>query len=66
MKPRAVATEAWGNRARYVPKLLLADATRMAVEAGNNASKPSLLFADVADNAGRGRANTRVDSQGVP
>ena len=57
---RAVATEAWGNRARYVPKLTtLADATRMALEAGNNASKPSLLFADVADNAGGGgRANT--------
>ena len=31
----------------------------MAVEAGNDATKPSLLFADVADNAGGGgRANT--------
>jgi microcystin degradation protein MlrC len=55
-----VATQAWADRARYVPKLTsLEDATRMALVAGRDASKPSLLFADVADNAGGGgRANT--------
>lgn len=57
---RAVATQAWADRARYVPKLTsLADATRMALDVGRDAGKPSLLFADVADNAGGGgRANT--------
>ena len=57
---RAVATRAWGERARYVPKLTsLADATRMAVELGDDSSGLPLLFADVADNAGGGgRANT--------
>ena len=57
---RAVATQAWADRARYVPKLTsLKDATRMALDAAHDATKPSLLFADVADNAGGGgRANT--------
>ena len=57
---KTVATQAWADRARYVPKLTsLADATRMALEAGQDTDKPSLLFADVADNAGGGgRANT--------
>jgi microcystin degradation protein MlrC len=57
---RDVATRAWGDRARYVPRLTsLADATRMAVAVGRNPALPSLLFADVADNAGGGgRANT--------
>ncbi len=57
---KTVAVQAWADRARYVPKLTsLEDATRMALEAGRNVGKPSLLFADVADNAGGGgRANT--------
>jgi microcystin degradation protein MlrC len=57
---KAVATRAWSERARYVPKLTaLADATRMALDAGRDASRPALLFADVADNAGGGgRGNT--------
>lgn len=57
---KTVATRAWADRARYVPKLTsLADATRMALEVGRDAGKPPLLFADVADNAGGGgRANT--------
>ena len=57
---KTVATQAWADRARYVPRLTsLGDATRMVLDAGRDASKPSLLFADVADNAGGGgRANT--------
>ena len=57
---KTVATQAWADRARYVPKLTsLGDATRLALEVALDASKPSLLFADVADNAGGGgRANT--------
>jgi microcystin degradation protein MlrC len=55
-----VATQAWADRARYVPKLTsLEDATRMALAVGSDAGRPSLLFADVADNAGGGgRANS--------
>ena len=57
---KTVAVAAWADRARYVPALTsLADATQMALVAGQDSSKPSLLFADVADNAGGGgRANT--------
>jgi microcystin degradation protein MlrC len=57
---RAVATRAWGERARYVPTLTsLRDATRMALEVGRDPARSPLLFADVADNAGGGgRANT--------
>ena len=57
---KTVATRAWADRARYVPKLTsIEDATRMALDAVHNPNKPSLLFADVADNAGGGgRANT--------
>lgn len=57
---KTVATQAWADRARYVPKLTsLDDATRMALDVAHNESKPPLLFADVADNAGGGgRANT--------
>jgi microcystin degradation protein MlrC len=55
-----VAMQAWADRARYVPKLTsLEDATRMALAVGSDAGMRSLLFADVADNAGGGgRANT--------
>ncbi|MEO8753830.1 MAG: M81 family metallopeptidase [Casimicrobiaceae bacterium] len=57
---RAVATRAWDDRARYVPRLTSLDAaTRMAVAAGADLTLPPLLFADVADNAGGGgRGNT--------
>ena len=57
---KTVATQAWADRTRYVPRLTsLADATRMALDVARDTSKPSLLFADVADNAGGGgRANT--------
>lgn len=57
---QTVATRAWADRARYVPKLTsLADATRMALDVARDPSTLALLFADVADNAGGGgRANT--------
>jgi len=57
---RDVATRAWADRARYVPRLTaLAAATAMAVAVGREAHRAPLLFADVADNAGGGgRANT--------
>ena len=57
---RDIAIKTWEDRKRYVPRLTsLEDATRMALEAGRDASKPSLLFADVADNpGGGGRGNT--------
>ena len=57
---RAVATRAWDERARYVPKLTsLGEATRMAVAAGSDPATSPVLFADVADNAGGGgRGNT--------
>ena len=57
---RDIAQKAWDDRKRYVPRLTsLEDATRMAVECGRDASKPALLFADVADNpGGGGRGNT--------
>ena len=57
---RDIAKKCWDDRKRYVPRLTsLADATRMALSCGNDASKPSLLFADVADNpGGGGRGNT--------
>jgi microcystin degradation protein MlrC len=55
-----VATRAWSERSRYVPRLTtLEAATRMAVANGRDSTRPPLLFADVADNAGGGgRANT--------
>lgn len=55
-----VATRAWADRTRYVPRLTsLADATQQALAVGRDATAPALLFADVADNAGGGgRANT--------
>jgi microcystin degradation protein MlrC len=55
-----IAQKTWDDRKRYVPKLTsLDDATRMALACGREATKPSLLFADVADNpGGGGRGNT--------
>ncbi|HEV7266556.1 MAG TPA: M81 family metallopeptidase [Falsiroseomonas sp.] len=55
-----IAAWVWSTRAKWVTNLTsLEDATRMALEAGRDAAKPSLLFADVADNpGGGGRGNT--------
>src|SRR4029079_11976555 len=40
---RDIAKKCWDDRKRYVPRLTsLADATRMALSCGNDASKPSL------------------------
>jgi len=57
---RDIAQKAWDDRGRYVPRLTsLEEATRMALECGNDSTKPALLFADVADNpGGGGRGNT--------
>ncbi|MEO8101712.1 MAG: M81 family metallopeptidase [Betaproteobacteria bacterium] len=55
-----IAERTWNERHRYVPTLTSVDeATRMALACGRDASKPALLFADVADNpGGGGRGNT--------
>lgn len=55
-----IATRTWADRHRYLPKLTsISEATRMALECGTDATKPPLLFADVADNpGGGGRGNT--------
>jgi len=55
-----IAKTCWADRQRYVPKMTsIEDATRMAVAAGKDPKRPSLLFADVADNpGGGGRGNT--------
>ena len=61
---RALAAEiarlGWQIRDRFRPKLTsLEAATAMAVAAGEDASRPALCFADVADNpGGGGRGNT--------
>jgi microcystin degradation protein MlrC len=57
---RDIAQTTWDERHRYVPHLTsLDDATRMALECGQDPSRPALLFADVADNpGGGGRGNT--------
>jgi microcystin degradation protein MlrC len=57
---RDIAQKTWDDRHRYVPNLTsLADATALALACGRDASKPSLIFADVADNpGGGGRGNT--------
>jgi len=57
---RDIATTAWDDRHRYIPRLTsLEDATRMALECGRDPAKPALIFADVADNpGGGGRGNT--------
>ena len=57
---RDIGGKCWDDRHRYVPRLTsLEDATRMALECGRDASRPALLFADVADNpGGGGRGNT--------
>ncbi len=55
-----IAAWIWSTRAKWVTNLTsLEDATRMALEAGQDSARPSLLFADVADNpGGGGRGNT--------
>jgi microcystin degradation protein MlrC len=63
-KAKALARElsiaAWADRERYQLRMTaLDDATRMALEAGRDKNKPSLLFCDPADNpGGGGRGNT--------
>jgi len=56
---RRIAQHAWDGRAAWVPRLVpLADAVARAL-ALRDTSRPSLLFADVADNpGGGGRGNT--------
>ncbi|MEQ1519149.1 MAG: M81 family metallopeptidase, partial [Usitatibacteraceae bacterium] len=55
-----IASRTWSERHRYIPTLTsLEDATQMALACGRDTTKPSLLFADVADNpGGGGRGNT--------
>lgn len=55
-----IAAWIWSTRERWITNLTsIEDATRLALEAGRDAAKPSLLFADVADNpGGGGRGNT--------
>ena len=57
---RELAVAGWADRARYQTRLTpLANATRMALEAGRDKSRPNLLFCDPADNpGGGGRGNT--------
>lgn len=57
---RDVATYAWSQRHRFTTNLVsLERCTEMALACSRNAAKPSLLFADVADNpGGGGRGNT--------
>ncbi|MCC7272063.1 MAG: M81 family metallopeptidase [Alphaproteobacteria bacterium] len=57
---RDVATRAWADRQRYVPRLTsLEEATARALAVGRDPALPPLLFADVADNpGGGGRGNT--------
>jgi microcystin degradation protein MlrC len=57
---RGIAQHAWDGRHRWVPALTsLADATAMARDCGDDPARPSLIFADVADNpGGGGRGNT--------
>ncbi len=55
-----IAAWVWSTRARWVTNLTsLEDATELALEVGRDSAKPSLIFADVADNpGGGGRGNT--------
>jgi microcystin degradation protein MlrC len=57
---RDVATFAWAQRARFVPRLIGLDAAcARAVAVGADPNAAPLLFADVADNpGGGGRGNT--------
>lgn len=57
---RDVARFAWSQRHRFTANLTsLEESTRLARACGEDASRPSLLFADVADNpGGGGRGNT--------
>lgn len=57
---RDVAGFAWSQRHRFTANLTsLEQCTAMALACGRDASRPSLLFADVADNpGGGGRGNT--------
>ncbi len=50
-----IATRAWADRERYQARLTsLDDAVAMAVSCGEDATKPAVIMADVADNPGGG------------
>jgi microcystin degradation protein MlrC len=57
---RELAEAGWADRERYRVRMTsLADATRMALDAGRDRKRPNLLFCDPADNpGGGGRGNT--------
>jgi microcystin degradation protein MlrC len=57
---RELAQDLWEQRHRFTPRLIsIEEATRRMLEVGDDAGKPALLFADVADNpGGGGRGNT--------
>ncbi|MFN3402102.1 MAG: M81 family metallopeptidase, partial [Ferrovibrio sp.] len=57
---KEVASHCWSQRQRFTTNLTsLGCCTEMALACGKDASKPALLFADVADNpGGGGRGNT--------
>jgi microcystin degradation protein MlrC len=56
----SLATRAWNDRHRYVPRLVpIETAVQRMLEASRDASKPAVCAADVADNpGGGGRGNT--------
>jgi microcystin degradation protein MlrC len=50
-----LARQAWRERQRFVKRLTpLADAVRMAVEAGTDSARPAIIFSDSGDNPGGG------------
>ena len=50
-----LARQAWRDRQRFVKRLTpLADAVRLAVEVGRDASRPAIIFSDAGDNPGGG------------
>src|SRR3546814_9594756 len=57
---RELAIAGWADRSRYQTRMTsLAEAVRMALEAGRDKARPNLLFCDPADNpGGGGRGNT--------
>ena len=57
---RELAIAGWADRERYQTRMTdLEECTRLALEVGEDASKPNLLFCDPADNpGGGGRGNT--------
>ncbi len=59
---RQLAADVWAARHRFVSRLVpMAQAVAMAVEAGRDATVPTLILADVADNPGAGGGGNTVD-----